>query len=82
MRREIRRLTFSFFFDQEVKTESPNIHIEKTTLEHEVLRASKALKEKVEINSAYKFCDLRLFLDWYIRIILLIMITGDIAMWI
>lgn len=54
-------IDFFLFFDQEVKVESSNIYIERTTLEHETSRASKALKEKVEISSAYKFCDLRPF---------------------
>lgn len=52
---------FFLFFDQEVQSESPNIHIVKTTLEQEIARASRELHETVSICNAYKFCDVRPF---------------------
>ena len=50
---------FFLLSDQKVKSECPNIHIERTTLEQEVARASRELKKEVSIHSAYKFCDVR-----------------------
>ena len=54
-------IDFFLFFDQEVKSECPNIHFMRTTLEQEVARASKELREEVSIHNAYKFCDVRPF---------------------
>lgn len=54
-------IDFFLFFDQEVKSECPNIHVERTTLEQEAARASRELAEEVSICNAYKFCDVRPF---------------------
>ena len=54
-------IDFYLIFDQDVYSESQNIHFIKTTLQREVERIGKALNEKITINKPYKFCDLRIF---------------------
>ena len=53
-------IEFFLFCVGDVKTTAPNIHVEKTTLKREVLRAEEALGERITgIQGGYKFCDMR-----------------------
>lgn len=52
---------FFFFSDQEVSSQTSNVHIIKTTLQHEVKRIAEKIGETITIQSPYKFCDLRPF---------------------
>jgi len=54
-------IDFFCFFDHEFKSNASNIHIVKTTMKKEISRIAKATGEKITIENAYKFCDLRPF---------------------
>lgn len=54
-------IDFFLFSDGAVKSDSPNIHIIRTTMEKEMARATREIKEVVNIKDPYKFCDLRPF---------------------
>lgn len=54
-------IDFYCFFDHDFSSKASNIHIVKTTMKKEIDRIAKATGEKIRIENAYKFCDLRPF---------------------